>query len=192
MGYLTQSQMLEMNFKSLGSDVKISDKASIYNADQMQIGDHSRIDDFCVLSGKIVMGSYVHIAAFCLIAGGERGVFLGDFSGVSYHSQVFSQSDDYSGQSLVSPLIPDRYKNVTKAAVHIGRHVIIGANSIVFPGVTVAEGCAIGAKSLVSKDTAEWGVYFGTPAKRIKNRDRSMLDLETQFLNSLPSSSLKR
>jgi len=49
MGFLSQEQLEEMKFKSLGVNVKISDKASIYNSDQMEIGDHSRIDDFCVV-----------------------------------------------------------------------------------------------------------------------------------------------
>ena len=50
MAYLTEQQLLNMGFKSLGQNVKISDKAAIYNCDQIQIGDHSRIDDFCVVS----------------------------------------------------------------------------------------------------------------------------------------------
>ena len=51
MAYLTEFELKEMGFKRLGKNVKISDKASIYNADQIEIGDNSRIDDFCVISG---------------------------------------------------------------------------------------------------------------------------------------------
>ena len=53
MAYLTEEQLQSMGFKFLGDEVKISDKASIYNCDQIEIGDYSRIDDFCLLSGKI-------------------------------------------------------------------------------------------------------------------------------------------
>ena len=52
MAYLTEQELREMRFKQLGHNVKISNKACIYNADQIEIGDNSRIDDFCVISGK--------------------------------------------------------------------------------------------------------------------------------------------
>ena len=69
MAYYTQAQLEGMGFKSLGKNVKISTKASVYNCEQMEIGDNSRIDDFCVLSGKIKIGKFVHVAPFCLLAG---------------------------------------------------------------------------------------------------------------------------
>lgn len=182
MAYLSQEQLEKMGFKTLGVDVKISDKASIYNADRIEIGDNSRIDDFCVISGKMEIGAFVHIAAFCLIAGGDEGIIIGDFSGVSYASQIFSQSDDYSGMYLTSPLIPAQYKSEKKAQVILGRHVIVGASSVIFPGVTLAEGCSIGAMSLVTKSTEAWGVYTGIPARRIKERNKNMLELEKNFI----------
>lgn len=181
MAYLSQQQLEAMNFKKLGKNVKVSDKATIYYPHQLEIGDHTRIDDFCVISGNISMGAYVHIAPFCLIAGGENGIILGDFVGVAYAGQIFTQSDDYSGKFMVSPLIPAKYKNEYKAQVTVGRHVIIGANSVVFPGVHIAEGCSIGAMSLITKSTKPWGIYFGIPAKRIKDKSKNVLNLEERF-----------
>ncbi|AHE67623.1 acyltransferase [Legionella oakridgensis] len=182
MAYLSQEQLLAMNFKQLGTNVKISDKASIYNPEFITIGNNSRIDDFCVISGKITVGNYVHIAAFCLIAGGTEGIIIEDFAGISYGSQIFSQSDDYSGQFMVSPLVPAEYKNELKALVTIGRHVIIGASSVVFPGVHVAEGCSVGAMTLVTKSTTPWGIYTGIPAKRVKEKSKAIELLEKKFL----------
>lgn len=182
MSYLTEQQLLSMEFKSLGRNVRISDKASIYEAGKIDIGDHSRIDDFCVISGKVKIGRNVHIAPHCLVAGGEKGVTLSDFSGLAYFVQVFSQSDDYSGASLTNPTVPKKFKKEYKAAVFLGRHVIVGAGSIIFPGVEVAEGCSVGALSLVNKNTSPWGVYLGNPARRIKERSRELLDLERDYL----------
>lgn len=182
MGYLREEQLQAMGFKSLGKDVRISEKASIYNADQIEVGDCSRIDDFCVISGKVIIGRNVHVAPHCLIAGGQEGVRLGDFSGLAYYVQVFSQSDDYSGQSLTNPTIPSRYKKELKSAVSLGRHVIVGAGSIIFPGVHIAEGCSVGAMSLVRKSTDPWGIYHGNPARRIKERSQKLLELEREYL----------
>lgn len=173
-----------MGFKSLGRDVRISDKASIYNADQMEIGDFSRIDDFCVLSGKLSIGRNVHIAVFCNVAGGEKGIVFEDFSGLAYGCHVFTQSDDYSGETLTNPTVPDQYKREIKKAIVIGRHVIVGTSSLIFPGVALAEGTSVGALSMVTKSTEEWSVYFGSPAKRIKSRKRDLLKLEEAYLSA--------
>jgi galactoside O-acetyltransferase len=69
-----------------------------------------------------------------------------------------------------------------RARIEIGRHVIIGAGTIVFPGVTLGEGSSIGSSSMVTKSTEPWGVYFGIPAKKIKNRQRNLLELEKEYL----------
>ncbi len=184
MSYLTEQQLKAFGFKKLGCNVLISDKASIYNADQIEVGDNTRIDDFCVISGKVSIGRNVHIAIFCNVAGGEKGIILHDFSGLAYGCHVLSQSDDYSGQALTNPTVPDQYKKETKQAVVIGRHSIIGTSSIIFPGVTLAEGTAVGALSVVTKSTEEWSIYMGYPAKRIKARSREMLKLEKEYLES--------
>lgn len=184
MAFLKDTQLKEMGFKKLGKNVKISDKASLYNCDQLSIGDNSRIDDFCVISGKVTLGRNVHIAIFSNVAGGESGVTMEDFSGLAYGCQVFTQSDDYSGKTLTNPTVPSAYKTETKSPINIGRHVIIGTNSIVLPGIDLAEGCSVGAMSMVTKSTEPWGIYFGIPAKRIKNRNRDLLDLEAEYLAS--------
>lgn len=181
MAYLTHEQLLAMNFKRLGTNVKVSDKASIYNSESIEIDDNSRIDDFCVISGKVKIGRYVHLAPFCLLAGGTEGITMEDFSGCAYHVQIFSQSDDYSGHTMTNPTVSKKYKNETKKAVHIGRHVIIGTSSIVFPGVYLAEGCSVGALTLVNKTTLPWGIYVGNPARRVKDRSRELLTLESEF-----------
>ncbi|MDR7281948.1 acetyltransferase-like isoleucine patch superfamily enzyme [Pseudomonas corrugata] len=183
MAYLTDVQIKDAGFKKLGREVKISDKASIYNADQIEIGDYSRIDDFCVLSGKITLGKYNHITPMCLIAGGTPGVVFEDFCTLAYGVKVFSQSDDYSGATLTNSLVPKKFKNEKFGPVHLQRHVIVGTGSIIFPGVTVSEGCSIGAMALVTKSTEPWGIYTGVPAKRVKDRKKDLLELEKKFLN---------
>lgn len=190
MAYLSKDQLREAGFKRLGKNVKISEKASIYNPELIEVGDNSRVDDFCVLSGNIKLGNFVHIAPLCLVAGGEKGVFMGDFSGLAYHVQIFSQSDDYTGRTLTNPTIPAKYKLEKKKAVSLGRHVIIGAGSVVFPGVSIAEGCAVGAMSLVNRGTKPWGVYVGNPARRVKERKQDMLELEKQFLSEIANDPL--
>lgn len=182
MAYLTQLQLENMGFKSLGSNVKISDKASIYNPELIEIGHNSRIDDFCIVSGRISIGEYCHITPMCLLAGGEKGIFINEFCTLAYGVKIFSQSDDYSGETMVNSLIPKKFKNEKIDIVKLERQVIVGANSVIMPGVIIKEGCSVGAMSLVNRNTAEWGVYMGIPAKRTKERSKKILELEKQFL----------
>lgn len=186
MGYFTREQLEAMGFARLGRDVLLSDRAAVYSPERIEIGDFSRVDDFCVLSGSVTIGRNVHVAVFCNLAGAEEGIALEDFSGLAYGVQVFTRSDDYGGRTLTNPTVPERFKRITKRPVRIGRHVIVGAGSIVLPGVTLAEGCSVGALTMVTKSTEPWGVYFGIPARRLKERRRDLLELERQYLAGSP------
>lgn len=184
MAYLTQDQLDAMGFAALGQNVQISDRASIYGSDKMRLGDHVRIDDFCVMSGHIDIGRNVHIATQCMVAGGTPGVTLGDFAGMAYGSKVFAQSDDYSGATLTNPTVPDAYKSEIKVPVYIGRHVILGTNAVVGPGITLGDGCAIGAGSVVLHSFDPWTIAAGVPARRIKDREQGLLEHEHAYLGT--------
>ncbi|MNG12785.1 dTDP-4-amino-4,6-dideoxy-D-glucose acyltransferase [compost metagenome] len=83
---------------------------------------------------------------------------------------------------MTNPMVPVEFTNVRHADVVIGRHVIIGAGSVVLPDVILEEGVAVGALSLVSKSCKAFGIYSGVPAKRIKERKTTLLELEGNFL----------
>ncbi|MCD6046244.1 MAG: putative acyltransferase [Gammaproteobacteria bacterium] len=183
MAYLTQQQLEQASFKSLGKNVKISDSAKIYNANEIEIGDNSRIDDFCVLSGKIKMGKNVFMAVHGNLAGGVNGIELADFVTMAYYVNIFTQSDDYLGETLTNPTIARKYKKEKFGNVKVGKHVIIGSNSTIMPDANIAEGCAIGAMSLVTKPTVPWGIYIGIPAKWVKARKCDLLKIEKLYLD---------
>ena len=184
MGWLSEQELTDMSFKKIGRNVKISDKAAIYNADQIEIGDNTRIDDFCVVSGKVSFGRNVHIAVFCNVAGGTEGIRFDDFSGLAYGCHVFSQSDDYTGLALTNPTVPAEFKKEKKEKVIIGKHCIVGTCSLIFPGVVMSEGCSLGAMSMLTKSTEPWAMYFGIPAKKIKSRKKDLLKLERLYLDT--------
>ena len=184
MAYYTEEQLKKLGFKSIGKNVKISDKAAIYNHEQIEIGENSRIDDFCVVSGKIKIGRNVHITPTCLVAGGIKGIVFEDFTTLAYGVKVFTQSDDYSGETMMNSTLPKEYKNEFMKEVIIKKQSIIGAGSIIMPGVILEEGTTIGAMSLVLKSTQPWGIYFGVPVKRLKDRKKDLLYLEKKYLKS--------
>lgn len=186
--YFSESELAAMNFRTLGRDVKISRRAALYEPKYMSIGDYCMVDDFCVLSGNITLGRNVHIAHGCRVIAGLEGIEMQDFSGLAFGVTIFAQSDDYSGGALTNPTVAMEFRKIQRARVVLGRHVIIGTNSVIVPGVELAEGTSVGGCSMVTKSTQAWSVYFGIPAKRIKARSQDMLALETSYLKAYPGS----
>jgi len=184
MAFLSKEQIESMGFKSVGKNTLLSDKASYYNCKNIDIGNNTRIDDFCVLSageGGIKIGSYVHIAIGVSLIGNEI-ITVKDFAGLSSRVSIYSSNDDYSGEYMTNPMIPSEFTNVTHGAVSIGKHVIVGSGSVILPNVILEDGVAIGALSLVTKDCDAFGVYIGTPAKKVKERKSGVLELEHELL----------
>ena len=182
MSIYTKQELLDMGFAHLGNDVRISRKASIYSPEKIRIGNHVRIDDFCVLSGKIQLGSYIHIAIQSALFGGNEGIIVEDFANISSRVVIYALSDDYTGCSMTNPMIPEKYKKVDNGRVIVGKHCIIGTASTVMPHVEIGEGCAFGAYSFIKQSCEPWGIYLGIPCKRYSERSRNLLELEKQML----------
>ncbi|MBI0425634.1 acyltransferase [Psychrobacter sp. NG27] len=183
MSFLSKEQIESMGFKSVGENVLLSDKASYYNCKNISIGNNVRIDDFAVLSAGvdgIEIGNYIHIAVFSSLIGSGK-IILKDFCNISSKVAIYSSNDDYSGEYMTNPMVPIQFTNVNHAPVTIGRHVIVGSGSVILPNVTLEDGVAIGALSLVTKNCEEFGIYMGTPAKKIKERKRDLLELENKL-----------
>ena len=160
--------------KSYGKDVKISRNASFYGASNIAIGNNVRIDDFCILSGHIILGSNIHISAYVALYG-TMGIELDDYTGISSRSTIYSAMDDFSGEYLIGPIHKHGQTHVTGGKVILNRYSQIGANCIVFPNIIIAEGSVIGAMSLVNRSTSPWTISIGIPAKVIKSRSRDLL-----------------
>jgi len=187
---LSPSGIRAIGFEAVGENVQISEFARFHGAHRIRIGNHVRIDDFCLLSagsGGIQIGNHVHIATYTSLIG-QGAIFLSDFCNLSSRVSVYSSSDDYSGETLTNPTIPDAFKAVIHQPVTLGKHVIVGCGSVILPGATLEDGVAIGALSLVKSDCQAFGIYAGNPARRVKDRSRSLLELEAQFLGSNPVS----
>lgn len=175
--FYTEEELKKIGFKSMGENVLVSKKASIYGPERISLGNNVRIDDFTFLSGNIQIDDYVHISAYSSLVAGNQLIHMKDFSGLSSRVTVYAVSDDYSGKHLTNPTVPNEYKCIYGKDIIFEKHSIIGTNSVILPGAYIAEGVSIGAMSLLTKETEAWGIYAGIPAKRIKNRDRTLLEL---------------
>lgn len=181
--FYSEEELAGLGLKKYGSHVLISRNAMLYMPELLEIGHDVRIDDFVTISGKVTLGSYIHLSQFVSLYGGTAGITIEDFSTISAKGIVYATSNDYSGESMTNPMVPQRYKTTDiNAPVHLGRHVVVGCMSVILPGVTIGAGCAVGAMSLCKKDLKPFGIYAGCPAMRIKERSRRLLELEADFL----------
>ena len=182
--FFTRKELESMNFKNLGKNVLIDRLTPIYKPKRISIGSNVRIGSFCILSGDITIGNYVHIASYCFLNAGNFGIVIGDFVNIGSYSRLLCSSDDYSGESMVSEAVPEKFKNTINGKIEVQKHSLIGSGVLIMPSVTLAQGSSIGAMSLVKDSTKSFGIYAGIPAKRIKERSKKILKLEMEFLNS--------
>jgi len=184
-GYYDEFELRSFGFKEIGANVKIAKNCTIIGLQNISIGDHVIIDAFCsiIANGpdELRLGSFIHIGAFCHLLAND-GIEIGDFSGLSQGVKIYSRTDDYSGNSMTNPTIPNKYKNIKKGKITIGEHVIIGANSIILPKLIIPDGVSIGALSLVATNLDTWTIYTGNPLKRIIKRSQKLLDKRESFL----------
>lgn len=183
--FFSVDELSKLGLKRYGKNVLISRKSSIYGSDKIEIGNNIRIDDFCILSGKIVLGDNIHVAAYSALYGGEAGITVCDYANLSSRVCIYAVSDDYSGYSMTNPTIPEKYKHIQNEAVYIGKHVVVGSGSTVLPGVVLEEGSALGAMTMMKHNGVSWTIYAGVPAKEIKKREKKLLDLEREFVNEI-------
>ena len=185
-GYYDEKDLKDFGIGYVGKNVRIAKNCTIAGLENISIGDNVRIDGYTTIiaTGQVNIGSYIHIGAYCLLSGGG-GIELEDFVGLSQGVKIYTRTDDYNGDFLTNPMVPEEYTGVIQGEVYLGKHVIIGSSTVILPGVRIEEGSSVGAQSLVTKSLPSWGVYFGCPCKKLRSRSDNLLLLEDKFMESL-------
>ncbi len=172
--FFSLDELKDIGFHSLGDNILISRKASIYSPEKISIGNNVRIDDFCILSGNINIESNIHISAYCALYG-SMGIVIKSFSGLSPRCTVFSACDDFGGDFLVGPVHPEELTNVTGGTVIIDSYVQLGACTTVMPNIKIGQGAVTGAFTLVRKSLDPWTINIGIPARFLRKRSKGLL-----------------
>jgi putative colanic acid biosynthesis acetyltransferase WcaF len=90
----------------------------------------------------------------------HRNVCIGSNTVLSQYTYICTGSHDYTSPSM----------DFVSSPVWIGSCCWIAAQSTVLPGVSIGDGCVVGAKSLVTTSLPSWVVAFGVPAKVYSDR----------------------
>ncbi len=151
--------------------VKIFEFTKIIGLENIEFGENITIDDFVFIYAKkrIIIGNNVHIGCFTSITGGKE-LTMEDFSTISQGCRILTGTDDFKDWGFGNPTVDEKYRNTKRAPIYIDKFSIIGANSVILPGVKIGEGAAVGACSVVTRDLAPWGVYIGN--KKVRDRDK--------------------
>lgn len=152
--------------------VRTFEYTKIIGIENISFGVHVLIDDFAFVYATTPMkiGNYVHIACFSSVIGGADLV-LDDFVAISHGARILTGTDDFKDWGFGNSTVPEKYRNATRKPIHIGKFCIVGANSVVLPGVKIGEGAMVGANSVVTRDLEPWGIYIGN--KRIGERNKA-------------------
>jgi len=158
--------------RSCGEGVKIYPLAKITLPHMVDLGNHCRIGDFVfIFAGEgVIIGEYTDVQPHTVFWGGGLTIIGSRVStgpGTVFLSATYSHA---KGLKMVDGLGEGSAKAIGGKLV-IGDDVYIGARSVIMP-VTIGEGAVIGAGSFVNKNVDPWGIYVGSPAKKIGERER--------------------
>ena len=119
-----------------------------------------------VIGHNVQLNDYVHIVAMDSVKIGDNvlmasHIFISDNSHGSYKGD----------ENDTNPNIPPIQREYATAPVSIGDNTWIGEGVLIMPGVTIGNGCVIGAHSIVNKSIPDYSVAVGSPAKVVKKFD---------------------
>jgi acetyltransferase-like isoleucine patch superfamily enzyme len=134
------------------------------------IGDNTRIWQFCVIFPKAVIGRNCNICANVLI---ENEVRIGDNctikSGVQLWDGVTLENNVFIGPNVTftNDLVP-RSKNhrYDMKTTIVENGASIGANSTIIAGHTIGSYSMIGAGSVITKEIPPFTVWYGNPVQQ--------------------------
>jgi acetyltransferase-like isoleucine patch superfamily enzyme len=161
------------SFAAIGRNVRIFEPCSFVLPERIVLRDEISISEFGLFHGGsgLDIGNFVHIASHCSVAGGGRCV-LEDFTCLAAGVRLVTGSERVDGSGLVGPTVPPELRAVERSFVHLQRHVFLGSNVVVLPGLTLGEGAVVGAGAVVTRDLEPWTVYMGCPAEAVRTRPR--------------------
>ena len=133
------------------------------------IGEGTRIWQFCVVFAKAKIGANCNICAHVLI---ENDIVIGDNvtvkSGVQLWDGLRVENNVFIGPNVTftndlhprSKVYPEQFLSTT-----VKQGASIGANATILPGITIGENCMVGAGSVVTRSVPPNAIVLGNPAR---------------------------
>lgn len=175
---LFNTYWLAPEFGSFGTGNSIEKMRSLIGAKNVHIGNHCSINVNAQLTAfsnfngynysprieignNVNLGDSIHITSINSITICD-GVLTGRRVTITDHSHGNIELEEMEAA-------PNKRKLVSKGPVIIGKNVWIGDKATILAGVTIGEGCIVGANSVVTKSFPPYSVIAGIPAKIVKS-----------------------
>jgi galactoside O-acetyltransferase len=162
-----------LRLAAAGRDVQIFANALILQPEKVTVEEGARIDDFARVEGGmgVSIGKYVHIASFASILGGGTAT-LGPFVGLAQGARVITGGGHPFSDMFGEPPPPGDPFDRLRGEVRVEAYAFVGANAVVLPNLTIAEGGVVAAGSVLTQDVPPWTIVAGSPARPVRERAR--------------------
>lgn len=155
-----------------GEGVRLYPLCKMIRAENAELDNNCQIfDNVFIDAGKrLRVGKYTTLTWGVLIEGGAE-TYLGDRVFLGPSTKLLTSTYKIQGFYTVEHL-PEGCQETEYGNITIKDDAYLGANCTVMPGITIGEGAVVGSNSLVTKDLEPWGIYVGTPCKKIGEREK--------------------
>jgi len=145
-GFVIRFVLFKLLFKRLGGFCWVQPGVTFAHSNRLRVGKFFGCNTGSYINavGEIVLGDYVLFGSNVTVSSGVHPI------------------DGKEPPVIMRATLPRR--------IVIEDDVWLGAGAVVMPGVTIRRGSVIGANAVVTRDTEEYGVYAGAPARKIRSR----------------------
>lgn len=171
-GFELMGENLKKRVAYCGNAVRLYDLCKMIHCDKAYIDDNAQIFDYVFIDAgeRFELGKYSTLTWHVLIEGGGK-TFIGDRVFVGPGSKILTSTYELNHYFSIEHL-PEGCGKINYGDITIENDAYIGANCTVMPGTYIGEGAVIGANALVKGEIEPWGIYVGTPCKKIGVREK--------------------
>ena len=189
-GYYLRAKLYRLILRQFGKGSVIGRSVLLRSPGQVSIAEHVMIDDNVVLDAKgegsrIELGSQILLGRNTILSCNKSEIKVGNFvsigpfcflvskSLISIGSNVSIGSGSHlmgGGHKFDDPNMPVIRQERTSKGIIVGDNAWIGSQAVILDGVTLGEGCIVGAGAVVTKDLPPYTIAAGIPAKVIRSR----------------------
>lgn len=149
----------------------LADLEDSVKGSRIVVGADSVIDSFVKVkpaggSGDLVIGTRSVINSGCVLYTGN-GITIGDHVAIAANCTLAPANHRFHDRHR---RIMDQGFLPSKGGIVIEDDVWIGANTVLLDGAILRRGCVVGAGSIVRGELEPYGVYVGTPPRKIAER----------------------
>lgn len=116
--------------------------------------------------GDVVIGEGSVLNSGCVLYTGN-GIRIGKHVAVAANCTFAPTNHEFSDRNV---LISRQGFKPSKGGITIGDDVWLGANCIILDGADIGQGCVVGAGSIIRGKLDPYGVYVGSPLRKIDER----------------------